>query len=567
MFKKVMTILMVALMLVGTTVSAFAYNGDPTVMNYGYNNYGYGYNYYNCTGIRTTYSDEEYQPSSWFDTYAEQYGVVFHLYPTMPISRSDVFAPVGKAMDNAYSDAGRTFSTAYGVNFVDFTWDSSLYAIAGGLYQRGIMVGYPQDNTVRFPQNITRAEFAKVLVLTAKQNGVYSTYSTMNSQFTDIEGHWAEQYINECNAMGLMVGKSLYDFAPEHTVTYEEYVTVMLRMAERASNGAYAMDVDDIAYGISSTMDIDFEGYGYAEIDNIEVYGSKTVYAEVGETIELKVKATPSDVELNNNDIDWTSGKSSYLKFVDNDVDGRYATAEFKALKEGKVTVTAELASDSDIDVTFTVVISDEEQEEDEEEDVNVTSIKVNPSSVELTIGESKTVTATVYPANATNKGIVWESHNENVATVNQNGEITAVGVGSTTVTATSKEDSSIIATIDVTVTAQEVTVDDTTAPVVEITGADNVSVGQKVTLTVKVDEENLDSFEITEKDLLGLTGGASINKISKVSNDTYEITLMGVEVSSLALCIDSGVAVDEAGNGSAESNEVIIFVNSGEDF
>ena len=40
----------------------------------------------------------------------------------------------------------------------------------------------------------------------------------------------------------------------------------------------------------------------------------------------------------------------------------------------------------------------------------------------------------------------------------------------------------------------------------------------------------------------------------------------MGVEVSSLALCIDAGVAVDVAGNVSAESNEVVIFINSGED-
>ena len=125
-----------------------------------------------------------------------------------------------------------------------------------------------------------------------------------------------------------------------------------------------------------------------------------------------------------------------------------------------------------------------------------------------------------------------------------------------------------MVATIDVTVTAEEVIVvpDDTTAPVVEITGADNVSVGQKVTLTVKVNEANLASFKITEKDLLGLTGGASISKINKVSDDTYEITLMGVEVSSLALCIDAGVAVDVAGNVSAESNEVVIFINSGED-
>lgn len=563
MLKKLMAVLMVAVMVFATSVSAFAYNGDPTVTNYGYgyNNYGYSYNYYNCTGIRTTYSDEEYQPSSWFDTYAEQYGVVFHLYPTMPISRSDVFAPVGKAMDNAYNNAGRNFSTAYGVNFVDFTWDSSLYPIAGGLYQRGIMIGYPEDNTVRFPQNITRAEFAKVLVLTAKQNGVYSSYNTMNSQFTDIAGHWAEQYINECNAMGLMVGKSVYNFAPEHTVTYEEYVTVMLRMAERASNSSYAMNVDDIAYGISSTMDIDFEGYGYAEIDDIEVYGSKTVYAEVGETIELKVKATPSDVELKNNDVEWTSGKSSYLRFVDNDVDGRYATAEFKALKEGKVTVTAELASDDDITATFTVVISDEE----DYEDVNVTSIKVSPSELELTIGESKAITATVYPTTATNKGIVWESHNENVAIVNQNGKITAVGVGSTTVTATSEDDSNIIATIDVTVTAEVITPDDTTAPLVEVTGADNVTVGGKVKFTVRAYDENLKDFLITEADILNLAGALSISKIEKTSDDTYVIEFMGVEVCAVEPCIRAGVAVDASGNKSAESNGVVVLINSGE--
>ena len=41
----------------------------------------------------------------------------------------------------------------------------------------------------------------------------------------------------------------------------------------------------------------------------------------------------------------------------------------------------------------------------------------------------------------------------------------------------------------------------------------------------------------------------------------------MGVEVSSLALCIDAGVATDVNGNSSAQSNEVIIFVNSGESF
>lgn len=562
--KKLMATLVVVVMLVmNLTVAVSAYS-DPTVMNYGYNNYNYGYNYYNCTGIRTSYSDEEYQPSSWFDTYAEQYGVIFRLIPTMPISRNDVFAPIGKGMDKAYSEVGRAFSNSYGVSFVDFTWDRSLYNVAGGLYQRGIMIGYPEDNTVRFPQNITRAEFAKVVYLTAQQNGI-ATYNTsnINYQFADMVDHWASQYASQCQALSLLVGKGNGYFDPEGYVTYEEYVTVMLRIAELSGRSNYSMDVEDIAYGISSTMEIDFDGYEYGtDITDLTVYGSKTVYAEVGETIELKVKATPSDIELVNDDVDWTSSKTSYLRYVDNDVDGRYATAEFKALKEGTVTVTAEAANDEDIYVEFTVVIGDD----NDGDAVYVSSITVNPTEVELGVGESQSITATVYPSNASNKGIIWESHNEAVATVNQNGKITAVGVGNTTVTATAEDGSGVVATIDVTVTAGEIVPDDAIAPVVEITGADNVAVGEKVTLTVRVNEANLANFEITESDLLGLTGGASINKINKVSADTYEITLMGVEVSSLALCIDSGVAVDAVGNESAESNEVIIFVNSGEE-
>ena len=566
--KKLMAMVMAVMLVMGISVGALAYNVDPTGYgynnygydyNYGYNNYGYGYNYYNynCTGIRTTFSDEEYNPSAWFETYADEYGVVFHLIPTMPISRSDVFAPVGKAMERAYSRSGRSFSNSYGVNFRDFTWNSSLYAIAGGLYQRGIMIGYPEDNTVRFPQNITRAELAKVLVLTAKQNGIGNAYGTINHQFADMEGHWASQYASECHALGLMVGKSNYAFAPNDYVTYEEYVTVMLRMAERTGYSNYSIDVEDVAYGITTTMDIDFEDYEYSGEFELETYSSSTVRMDVGETKELKVKAT-IDLEDDNEDIEWEASKSNYVRFSNKDINGKYATVTIKALKEGKITVKAIAEDDTSIYAKFTVIIGDDEDSDE------VSSIKVTPSEVELGIGDTKTITAKVYPTSAPD-GIIWESQNTAVAKVNQNGKITAVGVGSTIVTATSEEDDDVYATIEVVVTAGGSSSNDSNAPKVELTGADSIDIGKMATLTVKVNENNLSSFEITESDILGLTGGASINKIKKVSNDTYEITLMGVEVSSMALCIDAGVAVDAAGNRSAESNEVIVFINSGE--
>ena len=67
---------------------------------------------------------------------------------------------------------------------------------------------------------------------------------------------------------------------------------------------------------------------------------------------------------------------------------------------------------------------------------INVTSVSLNFSQIGLTIGQTKTVIAYVYPTNATNKTVTWSSANPNIATVS-NGNITGVSAGSTVVTAT----------------------------------------------------------------------------------------------------------------------------------
>ena len=67
---------------------------------------------------------------------------------------------------------------------------------------------------------------------------------------------------------------------------------------------------------------------------------------------------------------------------------------------------------------------------------VNVTSISLNFKTIYLDIGETKTVTARVYPSNAVNRTVTWSSSNNNIATVS-NGNITGVGSGTVTITAT----------------------------------------------------------------------------------------------------------------------------------
>ncbi|MBE7089423.1 MAG: hypothetical protein E7362_01305 [Clostridiales bacterium] len=72
--------------------------------------------------------------------------------------------------------------------------------------------------------------------------------------------------------------------------------------------------------------------------------------------------------------------------------------------------------------------------EPEEPEDVAVTDIQLNTSSVDLEVGETYQLMATITPTNATNKNLVWSSNDESIVTVDANGNVTAVGEGSTAI-------------------------------------------------------------------------------------------------------------------------------------
>lgn len=69
---------------------------------------------------------------------------------------------------------------------------------------------------------------------------------------------------------------------------------------------------------------------------------------------------------------------------------------------------------------------------------VAVTSVTVSSKTLNLEVGQTRTLTATVTPDNATDKTVTWTSSDKNVATVDKdNGTVTAVGEGTATITAT----------------------------------------------------------------------------------------------------------------------------------
>ena len=83
---------------------------------------------------------------------------------------------------------------------------------------------------------------------------------------------------------------------------------------------------------------------------------------------------------------------------------------------------------------------------------IPVSQITLNKAEASISVGNSETLTATVAPENATNKALKWASSDEDVATVGPDGTVTAVKVGTATITATATDGSGKSAVCTVTV-------------------------------------------------------------------------------------------------------------------
>ena len=82
---------------------------------------------------------------------------------------------------------------------------------------------------------------------------------------------------------------------------------------------------------------------------------------------------------------------------------------------------------------------------------VAVTNVFVSKSALTLKKGGTESLAVTITPANATNKGVTWKSDNSQVAVVDSNGNVSAVGAGETILTVTTS-DGNKVATVKVTV-------------------------------------------------------------------------------------------------------------------
>lgn len=116
---------------------------------------------------------------------------------------------------------------------------------------------------------------------------------------------------------------------------------------------------------------------------------------------------------------------------------------------------------------------------------IAVTGISISPNSASGKVDESVSFSVKISPEGADNQEVSWSSSNNSVATV-ENGTVKFVGVGSATISVVSKDNDTIKATAEVTVSAEEKPVD---KPVesVSVSGETSVTVGSSITLSANV--------------------------------------------------------------------------------
>lgn len=133
----------------------------------------------------------------------------------------------------------------------------------------------------------------------------------------------------------------------------------------------------------------------------------------VGSTRTLSINNGITDTVLKNSGFTF---KSADTKIVTVDANGT-----LKGIKAGTTTVTVTSKTNAKVTATLKVVVPS----------VKVTKVTLNKTTATLTkIGSTLTLTATIAPTNATEKGIIWVSTNTAVATVSNTGVVTAVGSG-----------------------------------------------------------------------------------------------------------------------------------------
>ena len=186
--------------------------------------------------------------------------------------------------------------------------------------------------------------------------------------------------------------------------------------------------VDDkgVVTGVNvGTTHVIVTGLGVSATCTIEVYQNAetltftnpSITVDVGESIDAAYTLAPATATSQT--LNWSS-QNATIASVD-------ANGKITGVSQGETTIFANLPNGYVSYLTVNVISK-------------VKGMELDPASAELVKGDKLKIKPVFTPADATNKKVKWASSNEAVATIDENGKITALAGGITMITGISED-------------------------------------------------------------------------------------------------------------------------------
>lgn len=228
----------------------------------------------------------------------------------------------------------------------------------------------------------------------------------------------------------------------------------------------------------------------------------------IGATVQLNATVTPSDAT--DKTLVWSSSDDKVATVADGLV---------TAVAEGTANITVTCGDKSDVCVVTVKIIP-------------VESVTLSATSLTLEEGDSQKLTATVSPSDATYKDVTWSSDNESVATVDAEGNVTAITAGTAVIKAASGDvfaecNVEVIAPVEIKTDWEMYEYFDVPGygkGIVMEVGADYIKVlsAEKTYLSWAIDPEATTDYYGTKTDKDGRSGTEAIRKANEIYPDNF---------------------------------------------
>ncbi len=278
-------------------------------------------------------------------------------------------------------------------------------------------------------------------------------------------------------------------------------------------------------------------------VRSISIVPEKTEM-DVGEEQQLSINIEPNNMSVD--DIEWTSNNEEILT-VD-------TTGKVTAKSSGTAYITAMSKSDSVLNDTISITVNDV-----------VTGVKLHIKKIELEVGETRHLGATVEPPTAKNKNVLWSTSNAKIVSVDVNGKITAVDEGTATIKVTTEE-GRFTDVCEVTVLEEDIIKPDLNT---QVTG---IVISKTTTTLSKGQTEQLDAFVLPATALFQSVSWKSSNtdivtvdqkgKIKAISSGIAVITVTSDDGGYTASCV---VTVDKVDVTDVTLNKTTLKMDKGE--